>query len=266
MTAARAFNVEDAEAAQDLLNDSSESETPDVQFGQNKKLTIAVLAVAAVLVMGVVTFMAFQGTAASSTFGANEVQQLSEASTLSSDASASLILWPDRAKLPSSCPWGFDDIGKVVSDECCEGGHSGATVTAMNPTKEEDGNDYSCFVADLGGGNYARDFFGCSDGKVTLSEGCHPNGAAFGSKTSPYPMHNKTFAMTQYVNGDVDSCNCGFKNETTGKKKFDSVYQGEGCYVALSFYHVIKGFYGEEAALKQGGKGAYFIKLAGSCS
>jgi len=200
------------------------------------------------------------------------------ATTLSSDAAVSLVTYSDWNALPTECAYfGMEDIGKKVDDSCCTA--SAASKSTVSTSKA--GTAYTCFAVDLGG-TYAKDFFGCVDGKPTIAEGCVPEATPAyapltGVNETAWPTGTLTDNM--YSQGDVDSCNCGYVkySQVTGlqgysfKNGFPSVYKGPGCFVALNYMHMYVPFLGMNASTakstleSQNFSLAFFAHVKGSC-
>jgi len=209
--------------------------------------------------------------------GSTPLTQLqSSGTTLSKDAVAKLVTWPDWNALPDECAYiGMDDIGKEVPLSCCTS--TNASAGTISPIYN--GTSYDCFAVDLGN-VYAKDFFGCVDKKPTIAEGCVPDKTpAFEplqSGTNTWPNPDLT-AAEFYSQGDVDSCNCGYQkySQVTSMAGFEggfpSVYKGPGCFVALNYLHMYVPFMGMNASTAKSTLEAYsynfafFAHIEGSC-
>jgi len=201
----------------------------------------------------------------------------SSGTTLSDDAVAKLVTWPDWNALPDECAYiGMDDIGKEVPLSCCTS--TNASAATISPIYN--GTSYDCFAVDLGN-VYAKDFFGCVDKKPTIAEGCVPTQTpAFepltGANETAWPNPDLT-AAEFYSQGDVDSCNCGYQkySQVTSMAGFEggfpSVYKGPGCFVALNYLHMYVPFMGMNASTAKSTLEAYsynfafFAHIEGSC-
>merc|ERR1712117_203491 len=114
----------------------------------------------------------------------------------------------------------------------------GGQLTSTPPdarTTPSGGPPTTCYVRERAApnkGTYIRNFFGCENGRLVGAEGCTPSGVSMGHG---YPM-NATYAETQAVNGNTESCNCENLYGPPHGQRTDSNYSagGPGCYVALS--------------------------------
>mmetsp|Transcript_18451 Transcript_18451/g.32320 ORF Transcript_18451/g.32320 Transcript_18451/m.32320 type:complete len:256 (+) Transcript_18451:70-837(+) len=197
-----------------------------------------------------------------------------DTSTLSADAQGSLVAWANWSSpdFPTECfHMGMADIGKKVDDKCC------AAPGAVSPmVTEKDGTAYDCFPVDLGG-IYARDFFGCDDGEVTVAEGCTPAGYEVLNLSSPDGWPTSDGSSLWEGTGTPSSCYCGYSNyaavtSMTGYSAgFPSVYKGPGCFVALNYLHMYVPFMGMNASTAKSTLEAYsynfafFAHIEGSC-